>query len=65
MLVLQVEDSGFAGTAFAPRSVGALCVSRNEKFYDDARSVECDGFFPADDVAFIREDAGLGDGESR
>lgn len=65
MLVLQVEHSRCAGAAFAASGVGALRVGRNEKFYDDGRSVECDGFFSADDVAFVREDAGLGDGEFR
>lgn len=65
MPVLQVENSGFVGAAFASGAVGAFCVGWNEKFYDDGRSVECEGFFLADDVAFIRKDAGLGDGEFR
>lgn len=62
--VLQVEDSGFAGAAFASGAVGALRVGWYEEFYDDWRCVVYVCFFPADDVAFIREDAGLGDGES-
>ena len=65
LLVLQVKHSRFAGAAFAPRGVGALRVGRDEQFYNDWRRAVYVCFFPADDVAFVWEDAGFGDGEFR
>ena len=69
LLVLQVEHSRCVGAAFAASAVGALRVCWDEEFHNDWRCVVycvvyvC--FFPADDVAFVREDAGLGDGKFR
>ena len=68
LTVLQVEDLGFAGAAFASGAVGAFCVGWDEEFHDDWRWWHCVvyvRFFPSDDVAFVGEDAGLGDGEFR
>lgn len=61
LLVLQVEHLGFAGAAFASRAVGALRVGWDEEFYDDWRCAVYVCFFPADDVAFVREDTDFGD----
>ena len=65
MPVLQVEHSRCAGAAFAPRGVEALRVGRNEKFHNDRwrHFIICPCFFPADDVAFVREDAEFGEAE--
>ena len=65
LLVLQVKHSRFAGAAFAASGVGALRVGRDKQFHDDWRCVVYVRFFPADDVAFVGEDAGFGDGKFR
>ena len=66
MLVLQVEHSHCAGAAFAASGVGALRVCWDKQLYDDWSRWHCVVyvcFFPADDVAFVWEDAGFGDAE--